>query len=74
MSPAPDGTAWFNTLSTSLHGAEIGDECVFFAPGQTGSDFYWYVDPSLVRLNGKLYAVNPAYSNSAHACATSPDD
>ena len=70
----PDGTAWRIILSESLHGQEVGDECVFFAPGQTGSDFYWYVDPSLVRLHGKLYAVNPIYSNLAHACATGRDD
>jgi hypothetical protein len=69
----PDpGSGWLNRLSLSLFNAENADECVFFAPGQTGSNFYWYFDPSIVRLNGKLYAVNPGYSNSAHACATRP--
>jgi hypothetical protein len=70
----PDGTGWLNFLSLSLYHSEIADECVLFATGQgTGNDFYFYYEPSLVRLNGKLYAVNPGYSNAAHACATVPD-
>lgn len=69
----PDGNGWLNFLSLSLYHSEVADECVLFAPGQgTGNDFYFYYEPSLVRLNGKRYAVNPGYSNAAHACATRP--
>jgi hypothetical protein len=69
----PDGNGWWNNLTYGFMYAEIADECVYFAPGQTGNDFYFYFDAALVRLNGKLYAIQSAYSNAAHACATGTD-
>lgn len=64
----PDGTAWFNFTLVVLAGAEIGDECSFFAITPNGIFF----DPSVFTIGSHQYAVQPEYSNSAHACAVSP--
>jgi hypothetical protein len=64
----PDGSAWFNFTLVVLRGAEIGDECSFFTLTRAGAFF----DPSVFTLNGNSYAVQPEYSNSAHACAVGP--
>ena len=64
----PDGSAWFNFTDAGLAGEEIGDECSFFVFTSTAIFF----DPSSVTLNGHKYAIQPEYSNSEHACATSP--
>jgi len=60
----PDGLSWWNSADNGLFGQEIGDECSFVVPG--------FFDPSTVRLGRNKYAIQPEYSNSAHACATGP--
>ena len=62
----PDGDAWFNFTSVPLAGQEIADECSFFVfvPPST-----FYFDPSPFAANGHHYAVQPEYSNLAHACS-----
>jgi hypothetical protein len=60
----PDGTGWWNSLDNGLYGQEIGDECSFI--NATG------FAPSLFKVNGKVYAAQPEYSNITHACSTSP--
>ena len=65
----PRGTAWWNTLDLALYGQEIGDECAFLS--FTPTDVFF--DPSVVRLNRKLYAIQPEYDRSQHACATGTD-
>ena len=62
----PDGTAWWNGTSNALYGQEVADECSFV----TFVNHNGYGDPSLVVLNGKMYAIQPEYSNSARACVT----
>jgi hypothetical protein len=66
----PFGDAWWNQQNLLLFGEEIGDECIFltFTPTDVFSD------PSVVRLNHKLYAIQPEYSNVQHACSTGPSD
>lgn len=66
----PQGSAWWNSLDNGIYGSEIADECSFLVFTSTTA----YFDPSLVRLNHKLYAAQPEYSNSVHACTTTPDD
>ncbi len=66
----PQITAWYNVFNLDLGGAEIGDECEFVLYTPTTA----YFDPSLVRLNGKPYAIQPEYSNVQHACSTGLDD
>ncbi|HLZ91655.1 MAG TPA: hypothetical protein VKQ28_08060 [Candidatus Acidoferrum sp.] len=57
----PDGDAWFAQNSLIEYGAEIGDICE--NPfGQYGA----------FSIDGKLYAIQPEYSNKFHACATTP--
>ena len=65
----PDGTAWINFSLVVLAGAEIGDECSFFTVNAAGATFF---DPSVFPIGSHLYAVQPEYSNSAHACAVGP--
>jgi hypothetical protein len=64
----PEGSAWWNSLDNGLYGQEIGDECAFLTFTATSA----YFDPSIVRLNRKLYAAQPEYSNALHACTTIP--
>jgi hypothetical protein len=64
----PDGNAWINFSLIVLNGAEIGDECSFFTVIASGAFF----DPSVFTIGSHLYAVQPEYSNSAHACAVGP--
>lgn len=61
----PDGTAWWNTLGLGMRGEEIGDECqfIFFTPTNA------YFDPFVYRIDDKLYATQPEYSNALHGCA-----
>ena len=66
----PRGNAWWNVLDNGLFGEEIGDECAFLA--FTATDVFF--DPSIVRLNHKLYATQPEYNNERHACTTSTGD
>ena len=63
----PDGTGWWNSTPsvTGLEGEEIGDECVFITPPAFG-------DPSVFRIDDKLYAVQLEYSNSKHGCTNTP--
>jgi hypothetical protein len=44
-----------------MFGQEIGDECVFLFPP-------YYSDPAIIRVQGKLYALQPEYNNRQHAC------
>jgi hypothetical protein len=62
----PDGDAYWNSLDNGLYGQEIGDECSFLKFTATNV----YFDPSNIRLNGKLYAIQPEYSNIGHVCET----
>jgi len=64
----PDGNAWWNLLDNGLYGEEIGDECAFLAI--VGNSLLF--DPSLFRAEGKVFAAQPEYDNSAHACSTGP--
>ena len=64
----PDGTAWINFSLVVLFQAEIGDECSFFTV--IGAEAFF--DPSVFSIGSHLYAVQPEYSNSAHACAVGP--
>ena len=66
----PLGSAWWNSDNVGAYGQEIGDECSFVIFTSTSA----YFDPSVVRLNHTLYAVQPEYSNAAHGCATFPAD
>lgn len=66
----PLGSAWWNVLDNGIYGEEIGDECAFLL--FTSTDVYF--DPSVVRLNHKLYAIQPEYSNAIHACTIVPAD
>jgi hypothetical protein len=68
----PEGTAWWNPYDNGIYGEEIGDECSFLAFTSTGS--YLGFNPSVFRINGTKYAVQPEYSNGPHACVTSPGD
>jgi hypothetical protein len=61
----PLGNAWWNQLNNGLFGQEIADECSFLE--FTPTDVFF--DPSVVRLNRKLYALQPEYSNLLHACS-----
>lgn len=64
----PDGTAWFNFTAVVLQFAEIGDECSFFVvSGMSG-----FFDPTVSTIGSHLYAVQPEYTNSEHACASNP--
>lgn len=66
----PLGSAWWNSLDNGVYGEEIGDECSFLYFTSTAV----YFDPSIVRLNHKLYAAQPEYNNAVHACTTMPAD
>jgi hypothetical protein len=68
----PDGTAWFNILDNGLFGQEIGDECSFlvFVPISPTVSVPFF-DPTVFTLGQHRYAIQPEYSNDAHACATS---
>lgn len=63
----PDGTGWWNSTPsvTGLFGEEIGDECVFITPPAFG-------DPSVFRIDDKVYAVQLEYSNTRHGCTNTP--
>ena len=70
-------TGWWNELDNGMFGQEIGDECSFLLitpppPAVPGQNSTVYFDPSNVTLNGRPYAIQPEYSNSAHGCATGP--
>lgn len=72
-------TGYWNELANGLFGQEIGDECSFLLinpapPATPGTQPTVYFDPSNVELDGRPYAIQPEYSNSAHGCATSADD
>jgi len=61
----PDGDAWWNSLDVGLFGEEIGDECsfvTFISPN-------FFFDPSIIRVQGHQYALQPEYDNSVHACS-----
>jgi hypothetical protein len=53
----PDGDAWWNLYGLGNVGEEIGDECA--------NIYYSYANTS---LNGRLYEIQPEYSNLQHAC------
>ena len=57
----PDGNAWFAQSSLIEYGAEIADIC----ENPFGKD-------AAFSISGKLYAIQPEYSNRLHACATIP--
>lgn len=57
----PDGDAWWARSSLIEYGAEIGDICE--------NPFGRY---GAFSISGKLYAIQPEYSNKFHACATTP--
>jgi len=57
----PDGNAWFAQNSLIEYGAEIADICE--------NPFGKY---GAFSVSGKLYAIQPEYSNRLHACATIP--
>lgn len=61
----PDGDAWFNSSNFSMFNQEIGDECVFITiiPPNVFSV------PSIIKAQGKLYALQPEYDNSDHGCS-----
>lgn len=63
----PDGDAWWNSLDNGLFGEEIGDECSFLAFTSSGS--FLGFDPSIIKVQGKQYALQPEYDNSVHACS-----
>jgi hypothetical protein len=60
----PDGDAWWNSLNGEFFGEEIADTCAFQIYAL--HDY----DPSNIIANGKLYAVQPEYSNRQHTCVT----
>lgn len=66
----PIGSGWWNQLNNGIFGEEIGDECAFLLFTNTAV----YFDPSTARLNRKLYAAQPEYSNAQHACSTGPSN
>jgi hypothetical protein len=53
----PDGTAWWNTYDLVMYGSEIGDECV-----------QAYFDYPNTNIGGRVYEIQPEYSNTVHAC------
>lgn len=59
----PGGNAWWNSTNLLLFGAEIGDETLFFGPGNLGTPAF--------TIGSKDYAVQLEYANSQHACANS---
>jgi hypothetical protein len=59
----PDANAWWNGSDVALDGAEIGDECEFIIANG--------FNPSIIHADGRIYAVQPEYSNGKHVCATS---
>lgn len=61
----PDGTAWWNSTNLGMLGEEIGDECAFLILTPTTS----FGDPFVYRIDEKLYATQPEYSNALHGCA-----
>ena len=65
----PDGLSWVDISSGGMFGEEIGDECVFvvFQPNNvfTGLPFS---DPVIIDVNGRKYALQPEWDNSATAC------
>jgi hypothetical protein len=63
----PDGDAWWNSADNGLFGEEIGDECSFLAFTPSGN--FLGFDPSIIKVQGKQYALQPEYDNSAHACS-----
>ena len=63
----PDGDAWWNSADNGLFGEEIGDECSFLAFTSTGA--FLGFDPSIIKVQGKQYALQPEYDNSVHACS-----
>lgn len=70
----PDGTGWWNLGNLNELGSEIADECTFvvFLPNIFDPNAVGYGDPALVQMGGKTFAVQPEYSNFAHACVTTP--
>lgn len=62
-------SAWYNTADVGVFGEEIGDECEFVAYSPAGAVTGF--GPNYVKLNGNPYAIQPEYTNSMHACATS---
>lgn len=66
----PDGNGWWNTADNGLYGQEIADECSFLVFTPTSV----YFNPSVFRMNGVKYAVQPEYSNIGHPCRTSMDE
>ncbi len=57
----PDGSAWWNTTTNIIYGAEIGDECSLA-----------YGNPPTTTLDGKPYAIQSEYSNAVHGCTYNP--
>ncbi|HEY1985350.1 MAG TPA: hypothetical protein VGG85_08075 [Terracidiphilus sp.] len=66
----PDGNAWWNPSDVGLGGEEIGDECEFVVYTSTGE----YFNPSVFKMNGVRYAIQPEYSNIGHACRVTMND
>jgi hypothetical protein len=62
----PDGTAWISIASSPELGNEIGDIC----HGISNSSVDEVVPTFLI--NGKKYEAQLEYSNTYHACASTP--
>lgn len=61
----PDGDAWWNSTANGIFGEEIGDECSFIVFTSTNA----YFDPFVYKIDDKLYATQPEYSNTRPGCA-----
>jgi hypothetical protein len=68
----PDGDGWINFSLVVLAGAEIGDECSFFIIEPYLGQLHAFFDPEVFTIGQHVWAVQPEYSNSQHACAIAP--
>ena len=68
----PDGDGWINFSLVVLEFAEIGDECSFFTFAPYQGQLHGFFDPEVFTIGQHVWAVQPEYSNSQHACAISP--
>jgi len=60
----PDSNGWWNSTNSGNLGQEIADECQFRVTIAQKT----FGDTSSVKLNGRAYATQPEYNNTAHAC------
>lgn len=71
--PDPLDPAWVNFTDMGLLGEEIGDECEFFVFLQVAPNtFEPFFDPTTFRVGHQVFATQPEYSNTDHACAIRP--